>query len=180
LNKLVTLAKNDLSVISKQRSSRISVADRLRNISRLFSYRAAPIGCSFRVSMPDHSMLTNIPGLLFDQIVNNLLDNAYHFVANMPANTGRIEVNVSLDFNSLIHPLVLDITDNGPGIRASMKNRLFIPRDTGKEIGTGMGLYIIKSFLHGLGGDIELLESVRWQKTTFRIFLPILLDRYIS
>ncbi|HHL35508.1 MAG TPA: S1 RNA-binding domain-containing protein [Desulfobulbaceae bacterium] len=180
LKKLLNLAKSDLSIIRKQQGSRISVADRLGNIARLFAYRAAPIGCAFQVTMPDHDMQTNIPGLLFDQIINNLLDNAYHFVAGMPANTGRIEIRVFFDADNRSCPLVLEIMDNGPGIRAGMKDKIFKVRDTEKEIGTGMGLFIVRSFLKALGGKIDLQRSIRWQETVFRISLPILLDRYIG
>lgn len=180
LTTLLHLIKSDHSIIHRQQSSRtISIYQRLRNIAKFFSYRAGPINCAFLVTMPDHLMKISIPAPLFDQVINNLLDNAYHFVANMQYNIPRIEIRVSLDNKNWSRPLTIDVQDNGPGIRANMKDKVFMILDTDKETGTGMGLYIVKSLLNGVGGDVELLKSIRWQQTIFRVSLPILLDKQI-
>ncbi len=69
--------------------------------------------------------------------------------------------------------LVVDVADDGAGISAGNRDLVFdlfhtTRRDAG---GTGMGLAIIRSVLHALGGTIILLEAERG--ATFRIALPL-------
>lgn len=180
LAKLLRLAKSDLSVIRKRQGERISLAKRLADIARLFKFRASKIDCVFWVTMPDHPMRISVPALLFDQVIGNLLDNALSFVINLPINMPRIEVRLDFDARNWERPLVIEISDNGPGVRASMQDKIFAMRDSEKEAGTGMGLYIVKNYLNAVGGEIELRESIRWRKTVFQISLPILLDKQIS
>lgn len=90
---------------------------------------------------------------------------------------GRVHLEVRLDPDSdLSRPLAIKVSDNGPGIRASMRDHLFQPRHSGKDQGTGMGLFIARSYIEGLGGRLVLAEGpVRWNKTCFEIRLPVIL-----
>ena len=69
--------------------------------------------------------------------------------------------------------VVLDIVDDGPGIPASIRARLFEPYTTTRAIGEGMGLglAISKKIMLDHGGDIELLDSPRG--TAFRLTLRV-------
>ncbi len=180
LDKLLRLTRTNLAGIRKKRAPRILLRNRLDNIARLFAIRAGRNNCAFRVDLPDLPMVLALAPLFFDQAVTNLLDKGLHFVSRLPPGLARIQIRVGLDLQEdPARPLWIDIKDNGPGIRASMLSRIFQMRDTDKAIGTGMGLYITRSFVQALGGTIELRESIRWQRTVFRMRLPILLTSQI-
>ena len=179
LDKLLRMSRTNLAAIRRKRAPSFALRRRLEEIVRLFSYRAAPMDCSVRVLLPDHPMVLTLSSLFFDQVLNNLLDNGLHFVSLLPARMGRIQVRVGLDARDSRCPLWIDIEDNGPGIRASKQDAMFEMRQSDKERGTGMGLFNARSFLNGLGGRLELRQSVRWQRTIFRIRLPIKLERQI-
>jgi two-component system nitrogen regulation sensor histidine kinase GlnL len=65
----------------------------------------------------------------------------------------------------------IDIADNGPGIPADMRERIFYPMITGRAEGTGLGLSIAQSLIHQHHGSIEC-SSVPGN-TVFTIYLPM-------
>ncbi len=176
LDRLVTLAGQDLAGIQRQGRNQLQLKDRLAHIARLYTYRASEVNCAFRVSLPDYPLMLSLPPLVIDQVVNNLLDNAHYFVRGMQ-DWGRVEVEVRLYPEQREWPLIIDVIDNGPGIRAHMDQKLFSPRDSAKVEGTGMGLFIARGFLRGIGGDLTLVKSVLWKQTRFRIHLPVILGQ---
>ncbi len=71
------------------------------------------------------------------------------------------------------------ITDTGEGIRADHLARIFDPYFTTKQTGTGLGLAAVYSIVKKHRGHIEV-ESRVGQGTTFRIWLPALLEEVAS
>lgn len=87
-----------------------------------------------------------------ETILTNLLDNSHQH--------GALGVDIKAIKNDEF--LTITISDDGDGITAANKDKIFIPffttrRDTG---GTGLGLRIIHSLLLAHGGDIRLADSV--------------------
>ncbi len=68
--------------------------------------------------------------------------------------------------------IVLEFKDNGPGIPAELRGRLFEPFTTaGKAQGTGLGLAIVKKIVDEHQGTIQCTSSPE-DGTCFRISLP--------
>jgi signal transduction histidine kinase len=67
---------------------------------------------------------------------------------------------------------VVRVRDDGPGIPAESRDRLFLPYFTTKTAGTGLGLAICRRIVEVHGGTIRL-EATGAQGTTFRIDLPL-------
>lgn len=67
--------------------------------------------------------------------------------------------------------LELQIIDNGPGIPAEIRDRIFYPLVSGREDGTGLGLALAQSFVQQHHGSIEA-ESVPG-RTCFTLRLPL-------
>ncbi|WP_044563332.1 ATP-binding protein [Azospirillum sp. B4] len=70
--------------------------------------------------------------------------------------------------------VAVTVADNGPGISAANRERVFdafftTRRDSG---GTGMGLHIVQSLLRSHGGDIRLAEGPEGSGATFEVTLP--------
>lgn len=69
----------------------------------------------------------------------------------------------------------LTIVDSGPGIPASLRDKLFEPFfTTKKDVGTGLGLWICKSIVEKHGGKIQVKSSAKKGRswTAFSVFLP--------
>ncbi|MBD3299264.1 MAG: hypothetical protein GF341_11450 [candidate division Zixibacteria bacterium] len=69
------------------------------------------------------------------------------------------------------HTVEIRIRDNGSGIDASVRNRLFEPFVTTTK-GTGLGLAIVSRLVNDVGGTITLVESSE-TGTTFELTLPL-------
>lgn len=67
--------------------------------------------------------------------------------------------------------LELHVMDNGPGVPASIKDRIFYPLVSGREGGTGLGLTLAQTFVQQHQGLIEV-ESVPG-RTDFKILIPL-------
>ncbi len=72
--------------------------------------------------------------------------------------------------------LVLELADEGPGVPAEIRDRLFEPFVTlGKKRGTGLGLAVARRFVEDHGGSLDLLppSDPPGHGARFRLALPI-------
>lgn len=67
------------------------------------------------------------------------------------------------------------VTDNGSGIPAEIKDKIFQPNFSTKTSGMGLGLAIVKKTIQEAGGIIDF-ETEEGLGTTFRIILPLQKD----
>ena len=127
-----------------------------------------------------------IPNILADptqihQMLMNLGTNAFHAMEHSGgtltiALEGRELGILDLAQRANVKPgpfVVLSISDNGPGIPPDIRDRIFDPYFTTKEVGkgTGMGLAIVHGIAAAMGGFVSC-ESIEGQGATFRVFLP--------
>jgi signal transduction histidine kinase len=101
-----------------------------------------------------------------NQVFLNLIKNA---ADAFEGNGGEIEVDARKQGASV----VIEVRDDGPGIPASVRDRLFEPFVTTKEAGhgTGLGLSISRRIIDAHGGSIELLPREE-RGTVARVSLP--------
>lgn len=67
----------------------------------------------------------------------------------------------------------IEFADDGPGIAAQMRDRLFEPFETTKAKGSGLGLFVSQNIVQQHGGEIEV-ETAKGEGTTFTVWLPTL------
>jgi two-component system nitrogen regulation sensor histidine kinase GlnL len=68
-------------------------------------------------------------------------------------------------------PLLVTVTDNGPGIPEPLIRDIFDPFVTSKVNGSGLGLSLVSKFISDHGGTVEC--DSRPGRTRFRVRLPI-------
>jgi signal transduction histidine kinase len=85
----------------------------------------------------------------------NLIRNSAQALRDAGKVNGKVQVSLhrSGDF------WVIDVDDDGPGIPAEMRERVFDPYVTTKGDGTGLGLAIVKKVVVEHGGGITALTS---------------------
>jgi signal transduction histidine kinase len=105
------------------------------------------------------------PGGDLNQVWTNLLDNA----ADAVAGGGNIGVRAFGDGQAV----VVEVSDDGPGIPPEIRGRVFEPFFTTKEVGSGagLGLDVARRVVVGRGGDIAV-ETGPWG-TRFAVRLPL-------
>jgi PAS domain S-box-containing protein len=104
-----------------------------------------------------------------EQVFLNLLVNA---VQALPDGRADNEIRVALHATA-VGGVLVEVSDNGPGIPDDVRSRIFDPFFTTKPVGLGLGLGL--SICHGIvtahGGAITV-ESAPGRGTTFRVILP--------
>ncbi len=100
------------------------------------------------------------------RVAINLLDNA------VAAVNGNGQITVETSFNKDLRIATLKISDNGRGIPAEDKPRLFEPYFSTKKSGTGLGLAIVSTIISDHNGYIRVRDNEP-QGTHFIVELPI-------
>ena len=105
-----------------------------------------------------------------EQVLTNLLSNAVKYSPD----GGKVTVHAQL----LGERVAVGITDQGIGIPAEQIGKLFTRfhrvdnRDTRKQYGTGIGLYLVKHLVEAHHGEIKV-ESIMGEGSTFTFEIPI-------
>ncbi len=115
----------------------------------------------------------NMPLIKFDRsaikrVIINLLNNAVEALGLTP----NPKIRVSCKLNPDIKKVIIEISDNGPGLSREELSRIFEPYFSKKKGSTGLGLTIARSLIKDHGGDIQAYTNPRGG-ITFRITLPI-------
>jgi signal transduction histidine kinase len=144
----------------------------------LLRFRTKKLGTRFEVIAPgDLPAVLGTPTALL-HAVTNVLMNALDAVESA-ADRARVEVRL------LMVPgapgwLQVRVSDNGYGIPAGLRERIFEPLFTTKPpgAGTGLGLHTARRLLHPMGGVVQLLADDAplrrpWAVTEFSIELPV-------
>ena len=141
-----------------------------------------PTSIEIRQNIQDASDTVLADSTQIHQVILNLGTNAFHAMEE----TGgvlKIEIkNVVFDqvaatfYSDLIPGKYVQVTvsDTGQGIAPEIRERIFDPYFTTKEIdkGTGMGLSVVLGIVKGHGGAISV-DSEPGKETRIRIFLPM-------
>ena len=120
----------------------------------------------------EYSLTVDVDALV--GAIGNLVDNAI----DATSNNDPIIVNFSADNNKSY--LVIDVKDNGQGIKKEYQKDLFEPFYTTKSHGNGLGLSIVHGVVIDHQGTISV-DSTYGQGSCFRIELPmVVLERASS
>ena len=101
-------------------------------------------------------------------ILNNLFSNSVQFQKSNQSDN-KISLLIDVDETSAM----ITLTDNGIGIEEKHHPDVFnlFSRATQKNVGTGLGLYMVKEAVEQMGGKVDLF-SVFGEGTTFKVTLP--------
>ncbi|HEY0253793.1 MAG TPA: ATP-binding protein, partial [Kofleriaceae bacterium] len=103
-----------------------------------------------------------------EQVVMNLVVNARDALGE----SGNVVVRSRSDDQFV----VLEVADDGPGIPAELRERVFEPyfttKDQSADRGTGLGLATVLGIVEGHGGAIEIDTGLEGRGATMRVTLP--------
>jgi signal transduction histidine kinase len=114
---------------------------------------------------------TELAAALIEADRSHLRRMIINFVRNsIQAEATKIRIDILSDDKCY----VLKIEDNGRGIPEEVQSKIFDSNFTTKVKGMGIGLKLVKRFLEGINGSIQLVKSSP-EGTTFRISIPAIL-----
>jgi len=115
--------------------------------------------------LPEHDVVVKMNASLFEWVVENLCKNAVDAMEG----SGRIELSLTDEASRV----VIEVTDNGKGIRKKDIKNVFTPGFTTKKRGWGLGLSLAKRIVEEYHkGRIFVKSSEVGVGTTFRIEMP--------
>ena len=122
---------------------------------------------SHRLEVFIEPIRAEIDAARLDQVVRNLVENAYKYTPE--------KTPVSVGVKRVRQGVVLQISDEGPGIPDDKRSALFdafsrIDETTTSQEGVGLGLFVVSQIVSAMGGHIDLASSSHG--TTFTISLP--------
>lgn len=102
----------------------------------------------------------DIPPFRFDpdqmkRVIVNLIDNSVAAVAKVP----QPQIEIATGYDRDIKTVRLSVSDNGEGIPAADRSRIFEPYYSTKESGTGLGLAIVKRIVEDHNGFIRATSN---------------------
>lgn len=142
--------------------SPIELADVIRKVVNLHASSGADIELSV-----SPVVVVNADGDQMVQVLTNLIQNAID--AAQASKSPRVTVTLAPEGADKIR---LSVRDNGPGVPAELRGRLFEPYVTTKPEGTGLGLAIVHRIVLEHGGEIVYADAAGGG-AEFTLVLPV-------
>jgi signal transduction histidine kinase len=175
-NSLLNLV-NDILDLSKIESGtleldthRFQLPPLLESVRSIVSSRAEKKNLSLAIDCEESLDFVVADEGILQQVLLNLLTNAVKFTQ-----TGSVRLRATRLEPNLVQ---FSVTDTGPGMteaELTLIGEPFVQVGTNQETrqeGSGLGLSIVKSLTHGMGGTLEV-SSVIGQGSTFKATFPI-------
>ncbi len=136
---------------------------------------------SKNITIDDHKISNNLPAIRgfvidWESIFVNLITNSVWALEDTPA--AEREISLIMDCND--ESIRISFADSGRGIEKGTENMIFSPtfstkrNKKGKQIGTGMGLSIVKTFVEDhANGNISVISPGRLGGAEFIIIVPL-------
>jgi two-component system, NtrC family, nitrogen regulation sensor histidine kinase NtrY len=109
------------------------------------------------------------------RVVINLIDNAVEALGGSmaaPSDSSPATIVIETQHDGANGVVRIMVSDNGPGIPAADRDKLFMPYYSTKQRGSGLGLAIVRRIIAEHGGSIEATDNVP-SGTVFTIEMPV-------
>lgn len=147
----------------------VDVAQKLTSTIELF--RNNPIGVPIRYIGPDDGIIAKADPEQIAQVFSNIIKNALQALEDKADGDIIVIMNDQPTHKQCPGEQYVEIafSDNGPGIPADVREKIFMPNFTTKSSGSGLGLAISKNIVEGGDGKICFQTSERG--TVFLVYL---------
>lgn len=168
IGKIIKSMKNISRDTSNEEFDECLISDIYDDMEGLFSERAKNHSVDLKFVKGDDfdSLSINCKRIQLTQVLINLISNAMDAISELEEKWIKVEVNSNHSFLEFI------ITDSGNGIPDSLKEKIFTPFFTTKEVGkgTGIGLSLSHRIISEHDGSLSIDEKC--ENTKFIVKLP--------
>ncbi|MEQ8969815.1 MAG: ATP-binding protein [Coleofasciculus sp. C1-SOL-03] len=155
----------------KRRTGRVDVSNSIDDIIKLFEPFLEKSKIKIIKNNSDAQAFIRGSTALLEAIITNLLTNAINALTIEGSRTEERQILISTE---IIESYVqIKILDNGLGIRDINLNDIWLPGQTTKLGGTGLGLTIVKDSVTDLGGKVQAIAQGKLGGAEFIIELPL-------
>lgn len=144
----------------------------------LMQTRFATHGIELQTVVPDGLPMVECREVQIEQVMINLLNNAFDAIDGDPLSRPWVQVRVSIrpasGADGAVDAVHIDVLDGGPGVspenRARLMETFFTTKPRGA--GIGIGLSVSQTIAQDHGGTLVLMDAEG--PTCFRLTLPVL------
>ena len=169
VERVLNVAKMDKDKISLKKEA-FDMHELLDEAKDNFEFNQMESGGTIQLQLDASVYELNVDPVHLSNVVYNLMDNAVKYCDNVP--------DIKLKTHSDRRWFVLDITDNGIGMRREDVKMIFdkfyrVPTGNRHDVkGFGLGLYYVKLIIEEHGGQIYVKSTVG-KGTTFTVRIPL-------
>jgi len=145
---------------------KIEITGFFKNLETLFNDDIARLGIRFESQSENPLLAIRADKNLLEQAFINLIRNSLEAIGDR--NDGVVSLRAKKEDKNHV---VLEVSDNGPGIPPEIQSQVFIPFFTTKPGGTGIGMSIVRKIVLSSGGSV-MFNSTPDHGTTFVVKLP--------
>jgi PAS domain S-box-containing protein len=146
----------------------INLNDVVMNVSRMMQPDAQVHSCEVKMSLAKDLPPMEGDPIQIQQVLINLVSNAFDAMREMPASRRKVEVTTERTEDGAVS---VSVRDYGIGIAEETRERLFEQFFTTKVEGLGMGLAIVSSIIEAHAGTIAA-ENLGEGGARFHFILP--------
>lgn len=143
---------------------RTDLTSNLRECAAILHPRFEQAGVEVELDLPPQAL----PVLAYPSALQRALMNIMINAEQASPRGGKVRVRVA----RVDHSVRIDVSDNGPGVPAADRARIFEMFYTTRPSGTGLGLFLARTAIGRCGGSIQVLDADP-QGACFRITLPV-------
>jgi len=153
----------DLTRIPKPKFQKVVVKDLLfdSKLMLLHKIKNPDLQISIQTMPDDISVMADTN--LIEQVLLNLLINAFHATNNKE----KPQIILSSRYNKNEH-VIIEVADNGTGIKPDLMDKIFMPFFTSKKEGSGIGLSLSRQIMRMHHGNI-FVKSVMDKGSVFTL-----------
>jgi two-component system, NtrC family, nitrogen regulation sensor histidine kinase NtrY len=155
-------AYREYTSLPKPKMVTVKLSQLLENVSQLMKNEIKKTKIEYQVECSSEYLTIQADIEMIEQVLINLLKNAVEALAetNDPklSLTGRYAENA----------VIIQVTDNGPGIIKEAREHIFVPFYTTKRTGSGIGLSLSRQIMQMHNGTLSV-ESEPDVKTVFTL-----------
>jgi len=168
LRELVVLFRN---LAGSAPAENLDLNRSLRRLAETLKPFAEEHGARIELELDENLPELYLSPKLVDQPILNLTINAIEQMRLAGCPTRRVHLQTRY-FPGRGLPVEVCVADTGRGIHKVEQPRIFDLFFTTKNQGTGLGLYVSRLFAERLGGHLELVRSLMFAGSEFRLELP--------
>jgi signal transduction histidine kinase len=153
----------NLTRLPKPNFQIFSLSRIFKQIQQLMQPKVTEKKINFTTSVEPQSLELTADSEMLEQVLINLLINAIQAVENV--------LNAQIELKSWMNKqgrIVIEVSDNGPGIPEEVQDKIFIPFFTTKKDGSGIGLSLTRQIMRLHRGTISV-NSKPNERTVFTL-----------
>lgn len=168
--KVLGTATLELLDYEKRRSGKVEIHKIIHEITKTFAPFLKIRNVKIVKELTSGNPYLHGSDAAIESILTNLLNNAIVWLEDVKKNKRVVIIRTSIEDDILI----LNVLDSGPGIRDISLKDIWLPGQTTRPNGTGLGLTIIKDAVVDLGGNVQAVDQGELGGAKFIVELPIL------